>query len=90
MERSHDKSLFLCHERDVWDHLAEEARLHRELAVQLAATRQRVTEITPTTGEVANLGIWEPDAHWHATEAEEKATALIERACKDDMEAERV
>jgi hypothetical protein len=55
MEHSHDKSLFLYHERDVWNCLAEEVRLRRELAVQLAATRQRVTELTPAAEEVANL-----------------------------------
>jgi hypothetical protein len=55
MEHSCDKSLFLYRERDVWDRLAEEVWLHRELAVQLAATRQRVTELTPAAKEVANL-----------------------------------
>jgi hypothetical protein len=37
MEHSRDKSLFLHHERDVWDRLAEEARLRRELVVHLVA-----------------------------------------------------
>jgi hypothetical protein len=55
MECSHEKSMFLHRERDVWDHLAEEARLHRELEVQLAAAHQRVTELVPITEEVANL-----------------------------------
>jgi hypothetical protein len=36
MERNCDKSLFLRRERDVWDRLAKEARLPRDLAVQLA------------------------------------------------------
>jgi hypothetical protein len=55
MERSHDKHLFLHRERDVWDRLAEEARLRGELAVQLAAAHQRITELAPAIGEAANL-----------------------------------
>jgi hypothetical protein len=90
MERSRDKSLFLHRERDVWDRLAKEVRLHGELSVQLAATRQRVAELTPTTEEVSNIRVREADAHRHTVEAEEKVTALIERAHKDDDEAERV
>jgi hypothetical protein len=39
MEHSRDKSLFLHRERDVWDRLTEEVRLHRELVVHLAAAR---------------------------------------------------
>jgi hypothetical protein len=53
MERPRNKSMFLSRERDVWDHLAEEAWLHGELAAQLAAARQRITKITPTAEEVA-------------------------------------
>jgi hypothetical protein len=82
--------LFLHRKRDIWDHLAEEVRLHGELAVQLAATRQRVTELTPATEEVANLQIREADAYQHTIESEEKATTLIEQAHKDDAKAERV
>jgi hypothetical protein len=90
MERSRDKSLFLCRERDVLDRLTEEAWLRRELAVQFASARQKVVELTPATEEVANLLIREVDAHRHAAEVKEKATALIERAHKDDIEAKRV
>jgi hypothetical protein len=89
MERSRDKSLFLRRERDVWDRLAKEVRLHGELAVQLAIARQRVTELTPTAEEVANLQIREANARRHTIEAEEKAATLIERAHKDDAKAER-
>jgi hypothetical protein len=32
----------------------------------------------------------EADVHQHAVEAEEKVVALVERARKDDVEAERV
>jgi hypothetical protein len=39
MEHNRDKSLFLHRERDVWDRLAEEAWLRRELVVHLAAAR---------------------------------------------------
>jgi hypothetical protein len=90
MERSHNKSLFLHHERNIWDRLAEEAWLRGELAAQLAAAHQRITELTPATEEVANLRIRGADARRHATKAEEKAMALIERACEDNAEAERV
>jgi hypothetical protein len=54
MEHSRDKSLFLRRERNVWDHLVEEARLRSELVVQLTATCQRVVELVPATREVAN------------------------------------
>jgi hypothetical protein len=62
----------------------------RELAVQLSATCQRAAELTPATEEVANLQIREADARRHTIEAEEKVAALIERARKDDAEAEWV
>jgi hypothetical protein len=81
MERSRDKSLFLHRERDIWDRLAKEVWLHWELSVQLAATRQRVAELTPTTGEVSNLRVREADAHRHTVEAEEKAAALMKGPC---------
>jgi hypothetical protein len=71
MERSHEKSLFLRHERDICDHLAKEVRLPEELAVQLAAAHQKGTQ------EVANLRIKEVDAHRHVVEAKEKAKTLI-------------
>jgi hypothetical protein len=64
--------------------------LRGELAVQLAAARQRVTELATAAREVANLRIREVDTRWHAAEAEEKVATLIERACKDDAEVERV
>jgi hypothetical protein len=55
MERSHNKSMFLHHLRNICEHLAKEAWLRRELAVQLAAAHQRITELTLATEEVANL-----------------------------------
>ena len=39
MDHNREKSLFLHHEKDVWDRLAEEKRWHEELEAQLAATR---------------------------------------------------
>jgi chromosome segregation ATPase len=84
MERSHEKSLLLRHERDICDHLAKEVRLPEELAVQLAAAHQKGTE------EVANLRIKEMDAHRHVVEAKEKAKTLILRVCKDVAEDEWV
>jgi hypothetical protein len=62
MERSRDKSLFLHHERDIWDHLVEEAWLHGELVVQLTAAHEKVVELTPTGEELANLRIREANA----------------------------
>jgi hypothetical protein len=55
MERSHEKSLFLHRERNVWDRLAKEAWLCGKLTMQLATTRQRVAELAPATETVANL-----------------------------------
>jgi hypothetical protein len=79
-----------CDKRDVWDRLAEETRLCRELAVQLAVAHQRLAELVPAAGEVANLRVREANACRHAVGAEEKATALVEHVRKDDAEAEQV
>jgi hypothetical protein len=60
------------------------------LTEQLNASHQKVTELAPVIEEVASLQIREADAHRHATEAEEKFTALAKRARLDDVEFERV
>jgi len=49
-----------------------------------------VAELDPTTQEVGNLRVREKDAREDAHEAEEKLTALIERARTDAMEAKRL
>ena len=54
MDRSQEKSMFLHHEKGIWDHLMVEEQLqaarewlHEELAAQLAAARQEVVELDP-------------------------------------------
>ena len=49
-----------------------------------------MAELAPTTQEVADLRVREKDAHDDTHEAEEKLMALIERACTDAVEAERL
>jgi heterodisulfide reductase subunit A-like polyferredoxin len=49
-----------------------------------------VAGLSPAAQEVANLQIKEADAHQHTDEAEERAAALVERVCKNDVKAERV
>jgi hypothetical protein len=55
MVRSQEKSLFLHHEKDVWDRLTKNMQLHEGLAEQLAAARQEVAKLAPTSRELANL-----------------------------------
>jgi len=49
-----------------------------------------VAELAPATQEVADLRVREKDARDDAHETKEKLVALIERACTDAMEAERL
>ena len=49
-----------------------------------------MAEIAPATREVADLRVRENDARDDACEFEEKLAALIERACMDAVEAERL
>ena len=52
---SREKSQFLRRKKDVCDHLAEETWWSEGLAAQLAAPRQKVAELAPTTRELADL-----------------------------------
>ena len=56
----------------------------------LLPPRQEVTELAPAAREVADLRVMEKEVHDDAREAKEKLAALIERACTDIMEAERL
>ena len=60
------------------------------LAAQLAVACQKVAELVPTTREVADLRVMEKEVHDDAREAKEKLAALIERACMDTVQAERL
>ena len=60
------------------------------LATQLAATCQEVAELALAAQEVADLRVREKDARDDARKAEEELTALIERACTDVVEVERL
>ena len=47
MDHSREKSLFLRREKDVWDRLAKEKQLHKELEAQLATTHDEVVVLDP-------------------------------------------
>ena len=49
-----------------------------------------MAKLAPAAREVANLRVKENDARDDACEFEEKLAALIERACMDAVEAERL
>ena len=49
-----------------------------------------MAELAPATREVVDLQVREKDAHDDTREAEEKLTALIERARTDAVEAKRL
>ena len=49
-----------------------------------------MAELVPTAREVADLRVREKDARDNAYEAKEKLMALIDRACTDIVEAERL
>ena len=53
--RSREKSRFLCEQKEKWDRLAEEARLHGDMSAQLVVAQQRVAELTPLAEEAAGL-----------------------------------
>jgi hypothetical protein len=52
---SQEKSLLLHREKDVWDRLTEETRLHEGLAKQLSTTHREVAELTLVGRELADL-----------------------------------
>ena len=47
--------MFLHEQKGTWDHLIKEAWLHKEVMAQLAATQQKVPELTPIAEEVNSL-----------------------------------
>ena len=78
--RSREKSWLLHEQKENWDRLVEEARLHGDVAVQLA----------PLVEEVDSLRLQEPKAHWHEEETERAFEALSVRARQDEEEVARV
>ena len=62
---SQEKSWFLHEQKVSWDRLIEEGRLREEVTTQLAATQQRVSELTPLAEEAASLRLQEAEARWH-------------------------
>jgi hypothetical protein len=90
MAHSKEKSQFLHGQKDAWDCLAKEAQLHGCLTEQLDTARQKVVKLAPTGEEVASLRIKEVNARRHANEAEEKFTALVERARLDGTKTKRI
>ena len=88
--RSQGKSRFLREQKETWDRLIEEARLHGEVTAQLVAAQQRVAELAPLTEEAADLQSWVAEAHRDADEAKKAFEALSVRSWKDDEEAVRV
>lgn len=45
MDRSREKSLFLCRERDVWDRLTEEGQSRERLAEKVASANQELADL---------------------------------------------
>ena len=64
--------------------------LHGEVTAQLAATQQKVAEVTPLAKEAGSLQSWVAEAPWHAEEAERAFEALSARSRRDDEEATKV
>ena len=73
-----------------WDRLIEEGRLREEVTTQLAATQQRVSELTPLAEEADGHRSRVAKAHRHAVEAEMAFEALSARSWRDDEEAAKV
>ena len=57
---------------------------------QLAATQQRVAELTPLAKEADSLRLRVAEDRWHADEAKRVFKALSVRSLKDDEEATKV
>ena len=77
----------MAHSWEKSQFLAEETRRRRGWPHSLLPP---LTELAPAAQEVANLRVREKDAHDDTREAEEKLTALIERARTDAVEAKRL
>ncbi|XP_066323426.1 uncharacterized protein [Miscanthus floridulus] len=76
--------------KETWDHLIEEARLHREVSAQLVAAQQRVVELTLLGEEVDSLQSRVAKARRDADEAEKAFEALSARSQRDEEEAAKV
>ena len=88
--RSREKSRFLREQKESWDRLIEEVRLHGGVSTQLVATQQRVAELTPRAEEADGRRLWVAEARQHAVEAEKAFKALSVRSRRDDEEATKV
>ena len=86
---SREKSRFLHEQKEKWDRLAEETRLHGDVTAQLVAAQQRVAELTPLAEKADSLRLWEAEARWHE-ETERAFEALSARVRQDEEEAARV
>ena len=86
-DRSREKSRFLREQKETWDRLVEEARLHGEVTAQLVAAQQRVAELTPLTEEVDSLRLLVNETWRDADEAEKAFEALSARSWRDEEEA---
>ena len=84
---SREKSWFLREHKEEWDHLIDEARLHRDMTAQL---RQRVAKLTPLTAEADDLRWWEAESRQHTEDAVGMLQDLAVRARLDAEEAARV
>ena len=60
------------------------------MRAHLAATQQRVAELTPLAEEAASLRLWEAEAHQHKEEIEKVFKALLMRVQQGEEEAARV
>jgi len=87
---SREKSQFVREQKEKWDRLAEEARLHGDVSTQLAVTQQRVAELTPLAKEKASVLLREAKARRDAEDAEKSFEELSERARQGEEEAARV
>ena len=65
-------------------------RLCGEVMAQLAATQQKVAELTPLTEAVDSLRSRVAKGHRHADEAKREFEDLSERSWRDDEEAAKV
>ena len=63
---SREKSWFLREHKEEWDHLIDEARLHRDMTAQL---RQRVAKLTPLAVEADDLRRQEAKSRQHVEDA---------------------
>jgi hypothetical protein len=87
LEQSRAKLEFLHREQGSWGRRSEEARRTTTAEARLVDAQQRVADLN---GEMADLRIRHEEAVTDSKETGEKLLALIERARKDQEEAQKV